>query len=75
MIFPTPFGPILQTLYSNEINCGMQSFWDGGWTVWIGDEMNGRRAEQTFDNDELNDIPAWLLKTASAIYPHCASLH
>ena len=75
MIFPTPFAPILQTLYANEINVGMQSFYDGGWTVWIGDEMNGRRVEQTFDNDEINDILAWLLKHASALYPHCASLH
>ena len=31
---------ILQALYSSEINCRIQSFWDGGWTGFLGDEMN-----------------------------------
>jgi len=32
---------ILRALYAHEINVGMQSFWDGGWDVWFGDDMNG----------------------------------
>lgn len=32
---------ILQALYESEINCRVESFWDGGWTGWLGDETNG----------------------------------
>lgn len=32
---------ILQALYASEINCRIESFWDGGWTAVLGDEMNG----------------------------------
>ena len=32
---------ILQALYASEINCRIESFWDGGWIGWLGDEMNG----------------------------------
>ena len=32
---------ILQALYDSEINTRIESFWDRGWTGWLGDEMNG----------------------------------
>jgi hypothetical protein len=32
---------ILQALYASEINVRIESFWDGGWTAVLGDEMNG----------------------------------
>ena len=32
---------ILQALYDSEINCRIESFWDGGWTGWLGDDQNG----------------------------------
>jgi hypothetical protein len=32
---------ILQALYASEINCRIESFWDGGWIGWLGDDMNG----------------------------------
>lgn len=70
-----PLAHVLQTLYIHEINCGMQSFFDGGWKVWIGDEMNGIRLEESFERDDFNDIPAWLLKTAQELYPNARSLH
>lgn len=60
---------VLAALYRNEINCGLSSFWDGGWTVWIGDEMNGRRAEAEFDRGDLDKIPAWLADNAERLYP------
>jgi len=31
----------LNKLYSMEINVRIESFWDSGWTVFLGDEMNG----------------------------------
>jgi hypothetical protein len=60
---------ILDALYSHEINVGMQSFWDAGWTVWLGDEMNGSRTEREFDRDQFDLIPQWLKRTAEDLYP------
>lgn len=31
----------LQALYEHEINFKIECFWDGGFTVLLGDEMNG----------------------------------
>jgi hypothetical protein len=36
---------IMQRLYDSEINATMSSFWDDGFYVKLGDEMNGFRAE------------------------------
>lgn len=60
---------VFGALYAHEINAGLQSFYDGGWTAWIGDEMNGRRAEQTFWRDDLLKVAEWLAVTAEALYP------
>jgi hypothetical protein len=30
----------MQSLYDSEINCRVSCFWDGGWDVFIGDEIN-----------------------------------
>jgi len=35
----------ISTLYAREINCGCETFWDGGIKVWIGDIMNGHHSE------------------------------
>jgi len=59
---------LLQALYNSVINCGLQSFWDGGWTVWIGDDMNGKE-EATFDNDRIWDIATWLRDRACKKFP------
>jgi hypothetical protein len=31
---------LLQQLHDNEINAGLQAFYDAGMRVWIGDETN-----------------------------------
>jgi hypothetical protein len=31
----------IATLYVREINCGCETFWDGGIKVWIGDIKSG----------------------------------
>jgi squalene cyclase len=38
---------IPQQLYDHEINFSISAFWDGGFMVKIGDELNGFRAETT----------------------------
>jgi hypothetical protein len=35
----------IAALYVREINCGCETFWDGGIKVWIGNTMNGHHAE------------------------------
>lgn len=37
----------MQKLYDSEINCTISTFWDVGFTVKLGDEMNGYKAEHT----------------------------
>jgi hypothetical protein len=34
-------GVITDALYESEINCSVATFWDGGFDVKLGDEMNG----------------------------------
>jgi hypothetical protein len=37
----------IATLYTREINCGCETFWDGGMKVWIGDMMNGHDVQRS----------------------------
>lgn len=55
----------LHHLYSLEINCGLSCFWDGGWDLWIGDELNGISAEGSVER--LDDAAAWLRKHAADV--------
>jgi hypothetical protein len=45
----------IATLYAREINCGCETFWDGGMRVWIGDEINGIRAETAINRTRAAD--------------------
>jgi hypothetical protein len=66
---------MMQDLYAEEINCGISSFWDGGFTAWIGDEMNGRKAERNFDAEELDRIAGWFLAEARRLYSNFQTMH
>ncbi len=35
----------LQALYDSEINCKLAWFWDGGINWYLGDELNGYKAQ------------------------------
>jgi hypothetical protein len=39
-------GTVIDALYESEINCSIASAWDNGFTVKLGDEMNGFVAEK-----------------------------
>lgn len=60
---------LMWVLYDAEINCGISSFWDGGFNVWIGDDSNGHRAETNFDKGELWKAYDWLKANAAKAYP------
>jgi hypothetical protein len=40
---------VLQQLHDSEINAGLQTFFDTGMRVWIGDAINGIQAETTIN--------------------------
>ncbi len=50
---PVDEGPdlvdVLARLYRSEINVSISTFWDMGWEVKLGDELNGYRVETTID--------------------------
>lgn len=58
---------ILQDLYDSEINAAVETFWDLGFKVRIGDRMNGYLAESTLQ--DWASVEAWLRATALALYP------
>lgn len=60
---------IIQALYRSEINCSISCFWDAGWDVKVGDEINGWRAQTNFANDKLGDAGPWLIAAAKRAWP------
>lgn len=65
---------VLALLYEHEINCGVSSFWDEGYRAWIGDDRNGRLAEQDFHPNPkygrpIDQIGNWLWEAAVSRYP------
>ena len=62
---------ILQTLYDSEINCRIESFWNGGWTGWLGDEMNGFTLGHA-RGQTLAECVAELANQACSVYPESA---
>jgi hypothetical protein len=56
-------------LYGQEINWAVSSFWDGGWTVKLGDDLNGFVAENTFHPKDLGKAAKWLAEQAEKHFP------
>ena len=59
-------------LYAREINCGCETFWDGGIKVWIGDTMNDHH-ETTFSRENMRQAGQWLVEEATRLYPKAFS--
>lgn len=57
----------LQKLYDAEINFSITTFWDAGFTVKIGDEINGFVAQANFDT--AKEAIAWVIEKAKELYP------
>jgi hypothetical protein len=68
---------ILQQLHDSEINAGVQTFYDAGMRVWIGDEANGIQAEATINRTAAARLKwpegitaaSWLHETAMRLFP------
>lgn len=57
----------LQQLYDNEINFKIETFWDNGFNVAIGDQMNGYKAETTVET--FDEAVKWLTEQADVLFP------
>jgi len=58
---------VFQRLYDSEINASISTFWDGGFDVKIGDEMNGFMAETNVAS--FAEAEAWLEAEAKRLFP------
>ena len=58
---------VMEALYASEINCSISSFWDGGYEVKLGDELNGFKVCESVDT--LEDAAIWLGVVARQHYP------
>ena len=58
---------ILQMLHDSEINGSIEWFFDGIWTVRIGDPLNGIKANAVVAS--LVEAEAWLHLKARELYP------
>lgn len=70
---------VLRDLHDSEINAGLQTFYDAGMRVWIGDQINDRRAETSFSRKgapgawpEEGLAARWLHETALHLFPDSA---
>lgn len=59
----------LQALYDLEINFDVSCFWDGGFDVWLGDDMNGLLEEANVDY--WHQVTPWLIEMSIKHYPGC----
>jgi hypothetical protein len=57
-------------LYSHEINVTITSFWDAGFSVGLGDAMNGHGEAKNFQANELWKAGNWLVEEAKKKYPN-----
>src|SRR4051812_26118745 len=57
----------LAELYSREIGISITSFPGIGWTVKLGDVLNGFKDEREFDRESLHEIGSWILDTAAKV--------
>ena len=58
---------IIQDLYASEINARIEWFYDGGFSVSIGDMLSGWKATDNLRT--LAEAVAWLRVTAIRLYP------
>lgn len=56
-------------LYEHEINSRVDCFWDSGFTVLLGDHMNGFKHGKEFEAEELHLAGDWLIQKAKEVYP------
>ncbi|NVM41382.1 hypothetical protein HWX16_13715 [Ochrobactrum intermedium] len=62
---------VFKAAYDSEINIYLASFWDAGWEVRIGDEMNGFLAEKRFR--DIDKVAPWVKEQVIIHFPFSAA--
>lgn len=60
---------VMQRLYKSEINFSISTFWDAGYTVRLGDDMNGFVADDGPYYYAFDEIAGALDRMARKHYP------
>jgi len=60
---------IFQKVYDSEINFQVSTFWDGGFTIKMGDEMNGFKDKLGATVDTWEEVEPALHDLAIKHYP------
>lgn len=58
---------VFQDLYHSEINFTVSTFWDGGFDVKLGDEMNGYVAQTNVNR--FGQVEPWLIEQTIQHFP------
>jgi hypothetical protein len=58
---------LFKKLYESEINLHLSWFWDSGYDVKIGDEMNGYVAE--FNTHSIDEVENWVVSNVIKAFP------
>jgi hypothetical protein len=58
----------LQRLYDSEVNFAIETLWDKGFTVRIGDKRNGDKTSTTVKT--IEEAVAWLRQQARVFFPN-----
>lgn len=66
---------VMSALYASEINCQVGSFWDGGFTVYLGDDTNGLHWVAEVSGPELSAAGIPLAIAALRAYPTSGFAH
>jgi len=61
---------VVSALYRSEINAGLQSVYDLGINVWLGNDQLEPVEIKNFSFDTLNDAGEWLHQVAIRHYPN-----
>jgi hypothetical protein len=64
----------MQQLHDSEINAGVETFYNAGMRVWLGDRFNGIKAEISIDRTDHQwpagvSAASWLHSVALRLYP------
>jgi hypothetical protein len=60
---------VIQRLHDSQINAGLQTDWEGGLVVWIGDTPDRGFIRETFVRGEFDQVAGWLDTQARRLFP------
>jgi len=58
---------VMIAAYQSEINYSISCFWDGGWTLRLGDELNGFESSSVYET--VADLERDMPKEICRLYP------